>query len=358
MKIVIITLIDRGGMIHYTSQLANAMSFCGEVTVITGKVDLKYFNNDVTVKSIALPSAGLICKKDIFNFRSVIRIVENIKPDIIHISGLHFWIFGLYHYFKNKNVVLTLHDVNQHEGERNIINILINKMHIKLAKHIFVHGEKLRNILILKGYPGNSISIIKHGDYSFFLKYSKDIDEDGSILFFGRIQDYKGIQYLIEAVPQIRKQIPDVNVIIAGRGSFAKYNSLIQTPENFEIINEFIPDELVGELFQRASIVVLPYIEGSQTGIIPIAYSFKKPVISTNVGSISEVVEDGVTGFIVPPRDSHALADATIKILKDDDLRKRMGENAYRKMKEELSWDKIAEKTIETYNAVIKAEED
>ena len=81
----------------------------------------------------------------------------------------------------------------------------------------------------------------------------------------------------------------------------------------------------MGELFQRASIVVLPYIEGSQTGIIPIAYSFKKPVIATNVGSISEVVEDGVTGFIVPPRDSHALADAIIKILKDDDLRKRDG---------------------------------
>ncbi len=357
MKIVIITLIDRGGMVHYTSQLANAISCYCDVTVITGKCDKIYFNDDVTVKSITLSSTGIIGKKEIFNFISVIRILKNIKPDIIHISGMHFWIFGLYHFIKNKNVFLTLHDVNQHEGERNLINILINKIHIKLAKHIFVHGEKLRNILIMKGYPENAISVIKHGDYSFFAKYKKDIPEDGSILFFGRIQDYKGIQYLIEAVPQIKKQIPDVNVIIAGRGNFAKYNSLIQTSENFEIINKFIPDEVVGELFQRASVVVLPYIEGSQTGIIPIAYSFKKPVIVTNVGSISEVVEDGVTGFIVPPRDSRALADAIINILKDDDLRKRMGENAYRKMKEELSWDKIAEKTIETYNAVIKEKE-
>lgn len=353
MRIVIITFVAKGGMIHYTSQLANALSYYGDVTVIIGNGNNHYFKDNVTVKSITLPSSGIFFIKNIFNFLSVIKILKNIKPDIIHISGNHFWIFGLYYYMKNKNVVLTLHDVNEHKGEQSLINILTNKLHIKLARHIFVHGEKLRNILISRGYPEKAISVIKHGDYSFFTKYKKDIYEDGSILFFGRIVDYKGIQYLIEAVPQIKKQIPNVNVIIAGSGNFTKYNSLIQTPENFEIINEFIPDELVAELFERASVIVLPYIEGSQTGIIPIAYSFKKPVIATNVGSITEVVEDGMTGFIVPPGDSGTLADAIIKILMEDDLRKQMGENAYRKMKEELSWDKIAEKTIEIYEELI-----
>lgn len=353
MKIVIITLANLGGMIHYSSQLANTLSFYGDVTVIIGECNKNYFKDDVTVKTIALPSTGITGKKNIFNFLSIIKTLKKIKPDIIHISANHFWIFGLYLYLNNKNVVLTLHDINEHEGEQNLINILTNRLHIKLAKHIFVHGDKLRNILVMKGYPENAISVIKHGDYSFFTKYKKDICEDGSILFFGRIVDYKGIQYLIEAVPLIKKQIPDVKVIIAGRGDFAKYNSLIQTPENFEIINEFIPDEVVAKLFQRASIIVMPYIEGSQTGIIPIAYSFKKPVIVTNVGSIQEVVEDGVTGFIVQPRDSYALADAIIKILKDDNLRRQMGENAYRKMKEELSWDTIAEKTIEVYKTIL-----
>lgn len=357
MKIVIITLADRGGMIHYTSQLANALSCYVDLTVIIGNGNNHYFNGNVSVKSIAIPSTGIIGKKNIFNFLSIIEILRDIKPDIIHISGNHFWIFGLYNYIKNKNVILTLHDINEHEGEQSLINILTNKLHIKLAKHIFVHGEKLRNILVMKGYPENAISVIKHGDYSFFTKYEQDLCEDGSILFFGRIVDYKGIQYLIEAVPLIKKQIPNVNVIIAGSGDFAKYNSLIQTPENFEIINEFIPDELVAKLFKRASIIALPYIEGSQTGIIPIAYSFKKPVIATNVGSITEVVEDGVTGFIVPPRDSSALADAIIKILKDDHLQKKMGENAYRKMKEELSWDDIAEKTMEVYKSILHLKE-
>ncbi len=355
MKIVIITLMDRGGMVHYTSQLANTLSCYADVAVIIGKCNKNYFKDDVIVKSVALPSVGIIGKKNILNFISVIKILKKIKPDIIHISGNHFWIFGLYYYLKNKNVVLTLHDINEHEGEQSFINILTNKLHIKLAKHIFVHGENLRNILMEIEYPEKSISIIKHGDYSFFTNYEQDISEDGSILFFGRIVDYKGLQYLIEAVPQIKKKISKLNIIIAGSGDFAKYSSLIKTPEDFEIINEFIPDEIVAKLFQRASIIVLPYIEGSQTGIVPIAYSFKKPVIVTNVGSIQEVVEDGVTGFIVPPRDSYALADAITKLLKNNELRKKMGENAYRKMKKELSWDKIAEKMIEVYTTVLNS---
>jgi glycosyltransferase involved in cell wall biosynthesis len=65
-------------------------------------------------------------------------------------------------------------------------------------------------------------------------------------------------------------------------------------------------------------------------------------------------VDDGVTGFIVPPRDTKALANAIINLLKDDELRKQMGENAYKKMKADLSWDKIAERTIEVYKEAIK----
>ena len=95
--------------------------------------------------------------------------------------------------------------------------------------------------------------------------------------------------------------------------------------------------------------VVLPYIEGSQTGIIPIAYSFKKPVVVTDVGSISEVVVDGETGYVVNPRNSEELAEAIITILKNKNEREKMGNTAYLKMKNELSWDKIAEKTIELY---------
>lgn len=97
----------------------------------------------------------------------------------------------------------------------------------------------------------------------------------------------------------------------------------------------------------------LPCLEATQSGSLHIACAFKKPVVAKSVGSIPEVVHDGISGFVVPPKDPEALADAIVKLLKDDKLRKEMGENGYKKMKEELSWDKIAEKMIAIYKEVI-----
>jgi glycosyltransferase involved in cell wall biosynthesis len=355
MKVVIIALANQGGMVHYASQLANSLSVYAETYVIVGDAaNTSLFNDEVFINPIPLVSSGII-KKKLFNYRKVIEQLNIIKPDIIHITANYYWIFGYYSFLRKKNVVLTLHDVNEHIGEKYLVNQLANKLHIKVAKHIFVHGTKLQKELDLLGYPTTKTTAIAHGDYSFFAKYKlNDITEDGSILFFGRILDYKGLQYLIAAEPAIKEQIPDVNIIIAGSGDFDKYEKLIVNPESFEIINNFIEDEKVAELFQRASIVVLPYIDGSQTGIIPIAYSFKKPVITTNIGSIPEVVDDGITGYIISPRNSDALADSIIRILKDNDLRKQMGENGYLKMKEELSWDSIANKTVQIYNQILE----
>jgi starch synthase len=108
-------------------------------------------------------------------------------------------------------------------------------------------------------------------------------------------------------------------------------------------------------LLQRSSVVVLPYIEASQSGVIPTAYGFKKPVVVTDVGSVPEAVEEGKTGFVVPTRDSEALAHAVIRLLKDEKLRRQMGENAYKKLKEDFSWDNIAQRTLEVYRKAIQA---
>jgi glycosyltransferase involved in cell wall biosynthesis len=159
---------------------------------------------------------------------------------------------------------------------------------------------------------------------------------------------------LIQAVPLISDKIPNVKVVIAGSGDFIEKDIIEKSPY-FEIYNYFIAEEEVGKYFQRASLVVLPYIEGTQTGVIPIAYAFKKPVVVTNVGSIPEVVDEGVTGYIVPPKDPNALANAIIKLLNNDPLRKQMGENAYKKMGNELSWDFIAGETCKIYNEVWNA---
>jgi len=200
------------------------------------------------------------------------------------------------------------------------------------------------------------VHVLPRGVNSIYLRFIENgiKEEDGLILFFGRIYEYKGLRYLIEAEPLITEKVPQAKIIIAGTGeNFGKYLKMMVHREKFIIHNQAIPSKMVAELFQRASVVVLPYIEASQSGIVPLAYAFKKPVVVTDVGSIPEVVENGKTGYVGPPRDPEKLAQAIIDLLMDREKRRKMGDNGYRKTEEELSWDNIAVKTVEVYKKAL-----
>ena len=159
---------------------------------------------------------------------------------------------------------------------------------------------------------------------------------------------------MIEAEPLISRENPSVKIVIAGSGeNFDKYERMFVSRDRFVVYNKFIPNEMVANLFQSASIVVLPYIEASQSGVIPLAYAFGKPVVATDVGSLSEIVDDGKTGYIVPPKDPNAIATAVNLLLKDKNILKTMGQNAYAKAKKDLSWETIAAKTMYVYETAI-----
>ncbi len=108
-------------------------------------------------------------------------------------------------------------------------------------------------------------------------------------------------------------------------------------------------------LFRQASVVVLPYIDASQSGVIPVAYTFAKPVVATTVGGLPEMVDDGCTGYLVPPRDSDALADAVVHLLQHPTLRHALGANAKRKAETEWAPDVIAEQTLQVYHRAVAA---
>ena len=95
--------------------------------------------------------------------------------------------------------------------------------------------------------------------------------------------------------------------------------------------------------------MVLPYIEASQSGVIPIAYHFGKPVIATEVGGLPDMVDHGRTGYLVPPCDANALAKALILLLQDGELRRQFGENGRRKINTECAPEVVARKTRNVY---------
>jgi glycosyltransferase involved in cell wall biosynthesis len=227
------------------------------------------------------------------------------------------------------------------------------------ADRVIVHGRTLREIAAdAIGVSRDVIDVVPMiavGDRPEMTAMS---EEENLILFFGRIWAYKGLEYLIRALPRISESVPDARILIAGTGDdFSPYRALMHDPSRFIIHNRWIPDEERAELFQSAAVVVLPYIDATQSGVIPIAYAFSKPVVATTTGGLPDLVDHGTTGLLVPPREVEALADAIVQILTDDALRRRMGEAGNRKLKAECAPNIVAAATADVYRRAIEAHE-
>ncbi len=369
MKILLMQFTGRGGTQLYLSQLATALAKTDdEVVVLMSRYlyDKSHYpdNNVKTILFDFHPTYGraLLSIINPLTYLKLLKIINSEKPDIVHLLFEDVLAAITLYLIKRKYpIILTEHDPTPHMGESLFVRINWSFARFLLegsSSRIIVHGKNLKDVLLLRGIPETKISVIPHGDYSYYTKWHNEkIEPDGeTILFFGLIRDYKGLNYLIKAIPFVHSHCPEVKVIIAGEGDFSKYEAMEEYQAYksvYEVYNDYIPDEDVAPLFQRASVVVLPYTDASQSGVIPIAYAFRKPVIVTDVGSIAEVVEQGETGIIVPPKDEDALARAIIAILDNKPMCDEMAENAYIFMKDNLSWMTVAKRTYSVYHEVI-----
>ncbi|HRI85517.1 MAG TPA: glycosyltransferase, partial [Ignavibacteria bacterium] len=182
------------------------------------------------------------------------------------------------------------------------------------------------------------------------LRTDSGIDLKGKkvILFFGYVRKYKGLKYLIDAMPEILKS-DDVTLLIVGEFYEDEKITLEQISrlglnKSVFVISDYIPNEKVKYFFCASDIVVLPYIDATQSGITQIAYYYDKPVIATDVGGLSESVIDGKTGFLIAPKDPGRIADAVLRFYKED-LEKKFTEGA-REEKKKYEWERMTE-TIE-----------
>ena len=139
-------------------------------------------------------------------------------------------------------------------------------------------------------------------------------------LFFGFIRRYKGLDVLLDAWAEVVRQIPDARLVVAGE-FYADEDALRQRAAELggsvRLDADYIPDERVPLYFGAADAVVQPYRTATQSGVAQIAFHFGRPVITTDVGGLAEIVPDGVAGLVVPPRDPAALADALIRFVAD-----------------------------------------
>lgn len=151
-----------------------------------------------------------------------------------------------------------------------------------------------------------------------------------TMLFFGYVRAYKGLDRLLRAMPRILDRV-DVELLIVGEfyDDRKKYDTIIGElgiGKTVTVVAEHVPDEDVGRYFSASDVVVLPYVSATQSGITQVAYAFGLPVISTNVGGLPEVVRDGETGYIVDADDEGALVGAIARYFEGDE-RERLRAN-------------------------------
>lgn len=133
------------------------------------------------------------------------------------------------------------------------------------------------------------------------------------LLFFGFVRKYKGLFYLLKALPDIIRNNKNTKLLIAGefyedKTEYLKFIENNGLKKHVIIHEEFIPDDEVEIFFKAADVVILPYVSATSSGVIQVAYQYGCPVIASRVGGLPEAVNDGKTGYLVPPCDSTALA--------------------------------------------------
>ncbi len=338
----------RGGIAHYTTLLAKELEERAEVDVISFSRLYPNFlfpgKSQVEQNGALEPPANVQFCLDTMNpltWRRTAKKIIAMRPDMLIVP---FWVTYLVpvllpvvSFVKRHSdikVLFICHNVIPHDVSR--MHLLLVKALLKKGDFVIVHSEQERR-LVQEAAP--SIEVVKHVHpiYDFFATSSAKSDHELSLqdaraklrisrdklvlLFFGFVRPYKGLDLLIEAMPKIRQRL-DAYLLVVGEfwESRTRFDEMIKglsLVDNVTIIDRYVPDNEVALYFSAADIVVLPYREATQSGIIQIAYGFRKPIITTDVGGLAEVVEDGKTGYVVLKDSPEAIAGAVLRFARE-----------------------------------------
>ena len=260
-------------------------------------------------------------------------------------------------------MVLTVHDPTPHSGvdaarvERSRHGLYRLQLR-RRADAFVVHGTQLMSTTT-QAIPRaiGRLYAISHGPLGMLSPLPPNRDwQIGNCLFFGRIEQYKGLIYFVEAIRILSREGLAVVGVIAGRGSeLDRMKSELLSDPAFRLLDHYLTPSEVRQCFSEAQIVVAPYVDATQSGVLAYGLGFGRAMVATSVGALPDIVRHGVTGILVPPRDARALADAIRTIVLDPTVANNMAQAAAALGRGEMSWDRIAAQTLEVYKDVLDA---
>lgn len=365
MRVAIVNL-HRGGMMHYAAGLARSLLAADPRTVVSlhGPRDAEtaVFDPRVEVFRYPIPQALRAASLPALlgvpvQARVLLKRLRELKPDLVHVNSGHIANpFFLPDLARHIPVVASIHDIQTHPGERRPVEWLKVPPLLRAARVVLVHGRSLREAalrrwrlpagrvvafpLVMGALPVGAAGVA--------------MPQPGALLMFGRLLRYKGYEALGDALALAAPQAPALRVIIAGPGALSPVRALLERHgDRVEVRCGYVADAAVAPLFRAASVVLLPYTEASQSGIVQLAAAFARPVIVTRTGAIPEVVDDGRTGLLVPPGDARALASAMLALAGDPVRCAAMGAAAYEALASPARYAEYGRRLLDVYTGVL-----
>lgn len=361
MKIAILYLGKKGAGAVYTLEMARALYklnknicvFLSDSIENKKEFDKEQFEKKY-FKTYHSKLSFLFSILTMSGIRRVSNAISQYAPDCLYSTMTGLWDpFIFYKCRKVKTKVKTIHDVEIHDGVKSFYMKFIHKMQFKQAEKYVILSNRFIENLLVKHIERAQICVIPHAGFAYYKNFQQNtnrISENPIVLFFGRIVKYKGLDLLLKSMQKVIQVNPHISLRIAGNGSLDLYKDKINNlKKNVEIFNQWISDEDVPQYFTDVDVVILPYTHATQSGVIPLSYAFSKPVIVTNVGGLSEQVIDNKTGYVIPVN-SEVLADKIIIMCENRTMTRQMGQNAYKYMLENLTWESSANKLFTFIN--------
>jgi glycosyltransferase involved in cell wall biosynthesis len=364
----------RGGIAHYTTFMVRQLRASGYAAplysftrqyprwLVAGRSD-----RDPSNAPLRVDCEYILDPINPFTWWQLYRRVRADHPDVLILQWwVPYWtpclaaIAGMVKRNTQIKIIFICHNVVPHEGG-GVIDRRLALTVLRYGDALLVHSEQDRYRLlallpkahVIKAQIPSYSGLVRHDDGSreAALRRELGIAEDAQVLlFFGFVRPYKGLEYLIQAMARVREQLPSAHLLVVGEfwtspEFYQRYADEFGVSEAITLVNRYVPNEDLQPYFDMADVVVLPYISATQSAVVQLAFGFGKPVITTRVGGLYEVVEDGVNGLVVPPQDERALADAIIRYFTEQ-LAAPFAANVVAATAHSFSWQELV-RTIE-----------
>lgn len=352
--------------IDYCVDFVNAVATKSRVTFVCNAGDLPRVEMDIDpgIRIVPLDWPRHRSIGNILLIRRIAAEVRAAKPDLVHFLGDGtIWLNLLIPIIRHVPRVVTVHDVHFHPGDtqsKRVPRLAMESLR-RSASTLIVHGPNQHRAAVeLLGRDPAHVRVVPHVVLN---RYRRVAERAGlqphpsgrpTVLFFGRLMAYKGLEQLVEAAKIVRAGLPDVHFVIAGTGPDAeRLRGWIAGDPTFTLHERYVDDRETAQLFLDSDLVILPYIEASQSGVLALAAAIGRPVVVTDVGDLASVVQDNRMGIVVPPSDIPALAGAVTKVLTDKTVADELGQGSLKAATAGIGYARVGKDMAEIYKDVL-----